>query len=142
MSVMTEYRDLLVKYLPQPIRSDRDHRRAISQLEQLMVPRPSAARSRLIEVLSTLVEDYESREYPTPQVPPSQVLAHLLNARGVKCADVARQTSIPPATLSSVLANRRGISKANAQKLARYFNVSPVVFLATEQNGVEPATRD
>ncbi len=129
MSVISEYRDLLVKYLPQPIHSEQAYRRALAQLERLMEPRPNAARSRLIEMLSTLIEDYESREHPTPQVPSSKMLAHLLSARGVKCADVARQTRILPATLSNVLANRRGISKVNAQKLARYFKVSPLLFL-------------
>ena len=129
MSVLTEYRDLLIKYVPQPIYSDRDYRRALAQLERLMEPRPSAARSRLLEVLSTLIENYESREHPTPKVSPSQMLAHLLATRGIKSADVARETGIPPATLSSVLANRRGISKINARKLADYFRVSPLLFL-------------
>jgi antitoxin component HigA of HigAB toxin-antitoxin module len=82
MSVTTEYRDLLVEFTPQPIHSRQAYRRAIAQVEQLMVPKPGVARSRLIEMLSTLVEDYESREHPTPQVPCSQMLAHLLKTRG------------------------------------------------------------
>ena len=44
--------------------------RRLAQLEKLMVPRPNAARSLLIEVLATLIEKYESREYPTPEVAP------------------------------------------------------------------------
>ncbi len=129
MSVANDYRNLLLKYLPQPIQSAQGYRRALAQLEKLMVPQPGAARSRLIEVLSTLIENYESRECPTPQVSPSQMLAHLLEARGVKCAEVAKQTGIAPATLSSILARRRGVSKASAGKLASYFDVSPIVFL-------------
>ena len=132
MTVASEYRDLLLRYAPQPIRSDREYRRALAQLEKLMVPHPNAARSRLIEVLSALIENYESREIPTPQVSPAEMLAHLLDARGVKCADVAKKTGIAPATLSSVLAHRRGISKASARKLAGYFDVSPIVFLGGE----------
>lgn len=136
MSVTAEYRDLLLKYVPQPIHSDRDYRRAMALLEKLMVPRPGLARSRLIEVLSTLIETYESRELPTPQVSPPQMLAHLLRTQAVKCADVAKKTGISPATLSSVLAHRRGISKANARKLAGYFKVSPIVFLGCENDAV------
>ena len=129
MSTATEYRDLLLKYPPQPIRSGKDYQRALAQLENLMVPQPGEARGRLIEVLSTLIEDYESREHPMPRLSPSQMLAHLLEARGVKCAEVAKATGIGQATLSSVLAHRRGLSKANVLKLASFFNVSPVVFL-------------
>lgn len=142
MSVATEYRNLLVKYLPKPIRSGRDYQRALAQLEELMVPQPDEARSRLIEVFSTLIEDYESREYPDPQVSPAKMLAHLLDARGVKCADVAKKTGIGAATISSVLARRRGISKTNILKLASYFGVSPVVFMDwTGSSGLHPKKR-
>jgi hypothetical protein len=84
MSTATEYRTLLLKYPPQPIRSGQDYQRAVAQLEKLMVPQPGEARGHLIEVLSTLIENYESREHPTPLVSPTRMLAHLLEARGVK----------------------------------------------------------
>jgi plasmid maintenance system antidote protein VapI len=42
----------------------------------------------------------------------------------------ARQTRIPPATISNVLAGRRNISQQNAVRLGDYFVVSPVAFLA------------
>src|SRR5204862_3648208 len=126
---VTGYRRLLTKYAPQPIRSHEAYERALAQLESLMVPRPNAARSLLIEMLATLIEKYESREYPTPEVPPADMLARLLKTKGVKPADVAKNTGIPTATLSNVLAHRRGISKQNAFKLGEYFGLSPIVFL-------------
>lgn len=132
MSTATEYRQLLTKYAPQPIRSQEAYEQALAQLEELMVPNPSAARSLLIEVLSTLIEKYESREYPTPEVPPAQMLEKLLAAKDVKPADVARATGISAATLSSALAERRGISKQNAFKLGQYFGLSPIVSLGNQ----------
>lgn len=139
MSTITEYRTLLAKFLPQPIRTDDDYRRVLGQLEQLMVPQPSAARRLLIEVLATLVEMYESRDYPTPEVEPPEMLAHLLKSKGVKSADVAKETGIPATTMSNVLAHRRGISKGNAVKLGKYFGLSPMTFLTTPE-GNQPAT--
>lgn len=136
MGVVAEYRKLLVEYLPQPIRSAQDYNRAMVQLEKLMVPKPGAARSLLIEVISTLIEQYEARDLPTPTVSPSQMLAHLLEARKLSRAELARQTGISPATLSSVLTEQRGLSKSNAVALARFFEVSPIVFLA---EATEPA---
>lgn len=94
-----------------------------------MVPRPNAARSLLIEVLATLIEKYESREYPTPEFAPAEMLSKLLAMKDVKPADVAKATGIPLATLSNVLAGRRGISKQNAFRLGEYFGLSPIVFL-------------
>jgi HTH-type transcriptional regulator / antitoxin HigA len=129
VSTATEYRQLLTKYAPRPIRSQEAYEQALAQLEKLMVPHPNAANSLLIEVLATLIEKYESREFPTPDVAPAHMLAKLLATKGVKPADVAKATRISAATLSNVLANRRGISKRNAFKLGQYFGLSPIVFL-------------
>lgn len=129
MSSATEYRDLLIEFAPHPIRSDTDYRRALAQLEHLMEPRPSAARSQLIEVLATLVERYESRDFPTPGQNPAELLRNLLKTRGITPAELARATGIPPSTISNVLARRRGISKATALAFGAYFNSSPAVFL-------------
>jgi HTH-type transcriptional regulator/antitoxin HigA len=129
MSTVTEYRQLLTKYTPQPIRSQVAYKQALAMLEKLMVPQPNAARSQLIELFATLIEKYESRQYPTPEIPPAEMLSKLLKTRGVKPAEVAKKTGIPTATLSNVLAQRRGISKQNAFKLGEYFGLSPIVFL-------------
>ncbi len=139
MSTVTEYRQLLTKYAPQPIRSQEAYEQALATLEKLMVPRPNAARSLLIEVLATLIEKFESCEYPTPEVPPAEMLAKLLKTKGVKAADVAKTTGIPTATLSNVLARRRGISKQNAFKLGEYFGVSPIVFIGDSSRKKTPA---
>ncbi len=130
MAITTQYRRLLTKYAPQPIRSQQDYNRALAQLEELMTPQPEMAESMLIEVLSTLVEAYESRELPLPKVTPAAMLQHLLAERAVRPAELARQTRIPPATISNVLAGRRNISRQNAVRLGDYFGVSPVAFLA------------
>lgn len=132
MSTATEYRQLLTKYAPQPIRSQEAYEQALATLEKLMVPRPNAARSLLIEVLATLIEQYEARDYPTPEIEPAEMLARLLKTKGVKAAEVAKQTGIPTATLSNVLAKRRDISKQNAFKLGEYFGLSPIAFLGGE----------
>lgn len=134
MSTTTQYRQLLMKYTPQPIRSQKAYEQTLSQLEKLMVPHPNAAQSLLIEMLATLVEKYESHAYPTPEIAPAEMLSRLLATKGVKAADVAKATGIPTATLSNVLADRRGISKQNAFKLSEYFGLSPIVFLKSQPN--------
>lgn len=139
MSVASQYRELLVKFVPRPIHSDREHRRALAALEQLMIPRPGAAQSQLIEVLSTLIEQYESSLGPRLQVSPARVLEHLIVAKGIRNSELAKATGIPSSTLTNVLHNRREISKANAVRLARYFRVSPSIFLSlgeTEDSAV------
>jgi HTH-type transcriptional regulator/antitoxin HigA len=141
MKITAKYRKLLARYAPQPIRSATAYQRALAQLEKLMVPHPDADRSRLIEVLATLIEKYESQEYPNPQVSPAEMLANLLEVNGIKCAALSRETGIPTATLSNVLARRRGISKENARRLGRYFGLSPIVFLMEPESDRHSAGR-
>ncbi len=130
---LTAYQLLLLDFTPRPIRSAREHRRALSFIERPMQPQPPKPEAELLELLSTLVADFESRTYPEAQVSPGEMLAHLIAARGVTKAEVARSTGIPRATITSAVAGNRGISKANAVKLASYFRVGPAVFLPTTQ---------
>ena len=124
------YEELLLEYKPRPIRNESDCRKARRALEELMKPRPSRAESELIEVLAMLIEQYEAREYPTPNVPARRVLEHLMESRGISRAELARATGIPRSTVTNVLTGKRELSKANVRELARHFGVSPMAFLA------------
>jgi HTH-type transcriptional regulator / antitoxin HigA len=125
---MTAYESLLLEYKPRPIRTAAEYARAVKQIERL---NPGRAESELLELLSTLIEQYESNRFPTPRLLPHVRLAELLAAREVSQARLSRATGIGTATISSILAGRRGISKANAVKLADFFGVSPADFIAT-----------
>jgi HTH-type transcriptional regulator/antitoxin HigA len=129
MSTTAEYRELVNQYLPRPLRTAADYRRALKQVAELMVPHPSAAVSMLVEMLSTLIEQYESQHYPAPNVAPAELLAHCIEARALTAATVSKDTGIPAATISNVLARRRSISRRNAVKLGRYFNLPASAFL-------------
>jgi antitoxin component HigA of HigAB toxin-antitoxin module len=130
MSALTAYQALLVEFQPRPLRSASAYKKALGQVEQLLKkPRLSNAERDLVETLSTLIEQYEAIDYPTPDVPPTRLLAHLLEAGGVTQAEVCRATGIARSNLSAVLAGRRAISKGNALKLASYFGLPAHVFL-------------
>lgn len=128
---MTAYQSLLLEFTPRPIRSEREYRRALSFVENHMEPHPPKAAGELLELLSTLIADYEAKRFTFAEVPPGEMLAHLIEARGITKAEVARATGIPRATITSAIAGQRGISKANAVALGAYFHVSPAVFLPT-----------
>jgi HTH-type transcriptional regulator / antitoxin HigA len=130
MSTITEYQSLLIDFTPRPIRSGGEYRRAMRQISRLMaMEKLSRAESQLLELLATLVEEYESAEYPTPKVSQAVLLAHLIDAKGVSQAEVARETGLPTSVITNVLKGRRGISQANIARLARYFRVSPAAFI-------------
>lgn len=47
-----------------PIRNAKQHRAALRQIERLWSARPGTPRHDHLEVLSTLVADYEERHHP------------------------------------------------------------------------------
>jgi HTH-type transcriptional regulator/antitoxin HigA len=79
--------------------------------------------------LVALVKQYEQTHHPAPSVPPGELVAHLIQARGVTKAEVARATAIPRQTITNIVNGTRGVSKANRTKLAKYFGISPELFL-------------
>jgi HTH-type transcriptional regulator/antitoxin HigA len=56
------------------------------------------------------------------------MLAHLIEAKGVRQADVARGTGIAISTVSEVLAGKRQLSRRHIEKLATYFHVGASAF--------------
>ena len=124
------YEELLQQMKPRPIKSASALDRSYKLIDQLMSkPKLSRSESEMLEMLSMLVEQYESHENPTPNLPPTELLAHLLEVRGVTRAEVARETGIPKSTVSEILGGSRRISTRNVNRLAQYFDLAPGVFL-------------
>jgi plasmid maintenance system antidote protein VapI len=69
---------------------------------------------------------------------PAEMLALLLDARGVSNAAVARETGIPRSVITDILAGRRSVSTANVARLAKYFHLSPAVFIFIAEPASQP----
>ena len=128
---VTAYQSLLLDFTPRPISTQSQYKRVMRQIDKLIKKcRLSRAEEDFLELLSTLIVQYESRVYPAPKVSPGEMLAHLIEARGVTRAEVARETGIAQSTITNAINGTRGISKANITNLAAYFHVSPTAFIA------------
>jgi len=129
----TAYEELLLEYTPRTIRSQAQYERVLGQADQLMRKRKlTRAEDDLLELLSSLVSQYEQNRFPAPDVAPGEIVAHLIESRDVTKAEVARATGIPRQTITHIVNGSRAVSKANRAKLARYFHVSPDLFLPAE----------
>ena len=121
---------LVQVFAPRPIRTKTQLRAAYREIERLMEMRKLTADQRdYLELLSMLVEKYEASQFPPADVSQGQMLDHLLEAKGVSQADVAKATGISATLLSNVRAGRRELSKDNVRKLSEFFNVSAAVWL-------------
>ncbi len=127
------YADLLVLIEPRPIGSKAALEKTYRLIDKLMSkPELNRAESQMLELLSMLVEQYESREHPTPEVSAADLLAHLLESRAITKAKLAIDTNIPRSTITEILAGRRQISLGNVRKLANFFRLPSSVFVFGE----------
>lgn len=125
----TAYAKLLVKSLPRPIRNDREHERLtqlLLELDELETPTPE--QDALAEMLTLLIENYEEKYHPLPEVPAHESLRALMEDCGLTHKDIWPVLGNKGAT-TEILAGRRSISKAQAKRLAVVFRVPVDLFL-------------
>jgi HTH-type transcriptional regulator/antitoxin HigA len=123
------YLELIRRFPLRPIRSDEELDRAIAVVDGLLDRTDLNQDERdYLDVLSDLIERYESEAYPVPPASDAEVLAHLIEARGTTQAQVARETKLAESTISEVLAGKRELNRTHIGQLARYFGVGPAVF--------------
>jgi len=140
MSLATLYGETQDTYLTlirtcplRPLRSEADLDEAMTILDALVVKDAlSAAEADYLAVLSDLVEQYEAEAHPIPPASDAELLQHLLEAQSVTPREVAQATGMDMATLAAVLAGIRHLTREQIGQLARYFQVSPSVFVFGE----------
>jgi len=90
-------------------------------------PRRTRHEEEAIELLSLLIDRYESERYPIPDASPADVLRFLLAQNGLSQRDIAAELG-GEATVSLVLSGKRSLTREHIARLSRRFRVSPAVF--------------
>jgi HTH-type transcriptional regulator/antitoxin HigA len=120
-------RDYLV-----PIETEAQYQAALELLEAVW-PRvgenPVSPYGSLFTLLSERISAYENRASPIPNAPAHQVLAFLMEQKGLKQSALARATGIYQSNLSQVLRGKRKLTLAQIRTLANFFGVEPSVFI-------------
>ncbi len=124
------YLRLIRRFPLRPIQSETELDRAAAVLNELLDRDDlDPAEHDYLDVLGDLVERYEEKAHPIPDVSEGEMLAFLIEQKGVRQVEVARGAGLAGSTLSEVLAGKRRLTRGQVEKLARYFHVGPGVFL-------------
>lgn len=67
-----------------PIKSDRDYRRVLAEVERLMDARPNTAEGDRLDLLTTLVEAWEARHHAIDSPDPIAAIEFALEQRGLE----------------------------------------------------------
>lgn len=115
-----------------PIRSEKEYKHTVALMNNLLDvvgDKDDHPLAGLLDLVSELVQDYDAGHFAIEASEPKEVLRYLIELRGLKQSDLA--DVVPQSNLSAILAGRRKISATLAGKLAKYFNISPAVFVPT-----------
>jgi HTH-type transcriptional regulator / antitoxin HigA len=138
-SVTPECNLLLMKVSPRVIRSEKEteaYTRALDELDQ-RGSKLTRAEKEWADLLTLLIEDFESKRYKLPGGKPVEVLRFLMDQRRLKqkgLVGVFRTRSIA----SEVLSGQRKLNREHIERLSQRFHVSPDVFFQTRSRRSRP----
>jgi HTH-type transcriptional regulator/antitoxin HigA len=128
-TVNLEYGRLLTKFSLKVIRTEKaneEYTDALYELEQRNA-KLTHAEKELAELLTLLIEDFESKRYKLAHAKPVEILRFLMDQHGLKqkdLADVFGTRSI----VSEVLSGKRRLNTEHMRRLSERFHVSPGAF--------------
>ena len=112
-----------------PIRNEKQHRAALREIERLWSARPGSAEHDRLEILATLVEDYEEKHQPI--YPPDPVAAIRFRMEQLGLDRKALEPSIGSrARVSEVLSGKRSLTLEMIRRLHRELGIPADVLIA------------
>lgn len=111
-----------------PIKTKADHRAALKEIERLMDARPGTPAGDRLEVLTTLVERYESQHERIDPPNPVDALLYYMESRGLTRRDLEPYLG-SRARVAEVLNRRRPLTIDMIRKLNKGLGISADVLI-------------
>jgi len=105
-----------------PIRTKADYRAALKEAERLWNARPGTRDGDHVEVLTTLIEDYEARHYPIPAPDPIAAIEFMMQQKGVTRRDLEPVIG-SRGRVSEVLTRKRPLTLPMVRRLSALLGI-------------------
>ena len=125
-----DYAAVLAKYPPRVIRTEAENEHFTAILEELDARSDelSPSENDLADLLTLLIEDFESKHYELPKASPVEVLRFMMEQHGLKQRDLVDVFGTA-STVSEVLSGKRELSKEHIRRLSARFSVPAEMLL-------------
>ena len=123
-----------------PIRSEKDHRAALREIETMMSAAPGTPDFDRLEVLSTLVDVYEREHHPIPPPTPIAAIKFRMEQLGLTRRDLAERVFGTTARTSEILGGRRELTKEMIRQLVRWLQIPADVLLGVDARAAKERT--
>ena len=124
------YFALVLNFPLTPIRSKEHLKESQNFIDELLKKELDDGQELYLETLSELVAAYEDEYFPIKPPSDADMLAHLMDAKGISQTELYNGTSIAKSTISAILSGKRSFSKKVVVTLSKYFNVNVSVLTA------------
>ena len=112
-----------------PIKTERDYRTALKEIERLWDAKPNTLRGDRLEVLVTLVEAYEQRHYKVEPPDPVEAIKFRMEQLGLKSSDLAKILG-GRSRVSEVLNRKRKLTVEMMRSLRKRLDIPAESLLA------------
>ena len=130
---VTVYEQLLVTYHPRPIRSEADSQAAQEVVDTLLAQfERSIEEEAVLDLVTTLIEEWERDAVRIPSVDAVDVIRFLLENAGKRQKDLVPIFGTE-SIVSEVLSGHRDLQR---KQMAGFFHVSPAVFFGDVEEAV------
>ena len=92
--------------------------------ETVMVKKKTKQQEDTIELLTLLIEKWDSEHNTFTQADPVELLKYLMKENKLKAVNLARDLEISKSLISDILHYRRGLSRDVIRKIAEHFKVT------------------
>jgi HTH-type transcriptional regulator / antitoxin HigA len=122
-----------------PIRNDDDYQVALKEIKALMDAQFGTPEGDQLDVLVTLVEAYEARNFPIPEPDdPIEVLHYYMDSRGLTRSDLIPYFGSKE-RVSEVLNRKRGLSLEMIRRLHHGLGIPADLLVGKHSHNAAPA---
>ena len=116
-----------------PVRTERDHARALQQIGKLWGARRGSPEAEKLEILVTLVDAYEAKRHRIAPPDPIEAIRFRMEQEGLTRADLEKVIG-SRARVSEVLNRRRPLTVAMIRRLRDALGISADVLIGRKSN--------
>jgi HTH-type transcriptional regulator / antitoxin HigA len=123
------YGQLVAEIKPKVIETDDEYKQFLVVAERLTFKQDQTPEeSALYDLVTMLVETYETEHYPIDRSNPAEVLQHIIESSGIDRTELVNIFGSSEA-VAQVLAGTKSIDPDRAKALADRFKLAPSIFL-------------
>jgi HTH-type transcriptional regulator/antitoxin HigA len=128
MFATDKYLELLKQYPPRPIHDEEDLEMMQEVINRLLdKPQLTVEEREYLNVLGSLIYEYEENQEPIPDIYGLELLKFILEERNLQKQDLLSIFE-SKSTLDDILDGQQELTPIYIQKLANFLNISPDLF--------------